>query len=53
MKARAMKVRTTMIHVGRKVPMGFRELSAIHLGRGIWMILMEPVAALSKKRRER
>jgi hypothetical protein len=32
-----------MIHIGRKVPKGFRELDgAIHLGKGIWVIPMEP-----------
>lgn len=33
-----------MIHVGRKVPKGFRELSgSIHLGRGIWMFNTEMI----------
>lgn len=32
-----------MIHIGRKVSKGYCELDgAIHLGRGVWMIPMEP-----------
>ena len=33
-----------MIHIGKKAPKGFKELPrAIHLGRGIWMMRIEPV----------
>jgi hypothetical protein len=31
-----------MIHIGKKVPKGFRELEgSIHLGNGMWMFRME------------
>ena len=31
-----------MIHIGRKVPKGFKELAgAVHLGKGIWILPME------------
>lgn len=29
------------IHIGKKAPKGYREISAVHLGRGIWMIRLE------------
>lgn len=32
-----------MLHIGRKVPKGFRELpGGIHLGRGVWLLPMTP-----------
>jgi len=32
-----------IIHIGKKIPKGYKEISAIHLGKGIWMFSMEPV----------
>ncbi len=33
-----------IIHIGRKVPKGFREVpGGIHLGGGIWILRMEPI----------
>jgi hypothetical protein len=33
-----------MVHIGRKVPKGFKEVAgSIHLGRGVWMLRMEPI----------
>lgn len=33
-----------MLHIGKKVPKGFRELpGGIHLGKGIWILKMEPI----------
>ena len=35
-----------LLHVGRKVPKGYRELpGAMHLGGGVWLLPMEPVTA--------
>lgn len=33
------------IHIGKKAPKGFVEVpgSAIHLGRGIWLMAVQPV----------
>lgn len=36
-----------LIHVGRKAPKGYRELGAIHLGKGVWIIPIEPEAVQS------
>lgn len=39
-----MKPIRVMIHIGRKVPKGFEEISGgIHLGKGIWMLPMRPI----------
>jgi hypothetical protein len=32
-----------MIHIGRKAPKGFREINAMHIGHGVWLILCEPI----------
>lgn len=47
--SRKRKVR--MIYIGRKVPKGYRELpGGMHLGKGIWMLPMEPYTLPAKKR---
>lgn len=33
----------TLLHVGRKAPKGFRETGGMHLGKGIWMLTIEPI----------
>jgi hypothetical protein len=36
-------MKPVMIHVGKKAPKGFRELpGGIHLGKGIWILKIEP-----------
>ncbi len=33
-----------ILHIGKKVPKGFKELGGgIHLGRGLWVLPMEKV----------
>ena len=40
----------TMLHIGKKVPKGFKELpGSIHLGKGIWVLRMEPIKKEKKK----
>jgi hypothetical protein len=29
------------IHIGKKPPKGYKEISSIHLGRGMWMFSLE------------
>jgi hypothetical protein len=42
-----------MIHIGRKAPKGFRELpGASHMGRGLWVIPVEPDPAYVPKTRK-
>lgn len=31
----------TLLHIGRKCPKGYREVSGMHLGKGVWMLRCE------------
>ena len=42
-----------MIHIGKKVPKGFRELAgACHIGKGIWILPMDPDPLFVKPRKK-
>lgn len=35
--------KVSMLYFGRKAPKGWREVCAIHLGKGFWMLRIEKV----------
>lgn len=44
----------TFIHIGKQVPKklkdaGWKEKSAIHIGKGVWIITLEKVKSISSK----
>ena len=43
-----------MVHIGKKVPKGFKELpGGIHLGKGMWILPMEPMESLPRRKRRK
>jgi len=42
--------KVSMLYFGRKCPKGWKEISGMHLGHGLWMLRIEKVISGEKSR---